>query len=123
MAEWSKATDCKSVSKTHVGSNPIFLNIVKPYIGVTSTRRQYIIFLNNRLKSLFSNSRSLRYPISLSSTNFLLFFKTKIFMYHYDNVIISKIIDKIDLIFLKISNFSFSSIHFFEKFLLSKQNF
>lgn len=29
MAEWSKATDCKSVSYTHVGSNPTFFNILK----------------------------------------------------------------------------------------------
>lgn len=28
MAERSKAADCKSVSNTHVGSNPTFLNSI-----------------------------------------------------------------------------------------------
>jgi hypothetical protein len=28
MAERSKAADCKSVSNTHVGSNPTFLNCI-----------------------------------------------------------------------------------------------
>lgn len=27
MAEWSKAADCKSVRKSHIGSNPIFLTL------------------------------------------------------------------------------------------------
>lgn len=27
MAEWTKATDCKSVSYTHVGSNPTFFKV------------------------------------------------------------------------------------------------
>ena len=29
MAEWSKATDCKSVSLPHVGSNPTFFILKK----------------------------------------------------------------------------------------------
>jgi hypothetical protein len=41
-------------------------------------------------------------------------------MYHYDNVILKKIINKIDLIFLKISNFNSLVIHFFKNFSLSK---
>ena len=32
MAEWSKATDCKSVSLPHVGSNPTFFILLSYYI-------------------------------------------------------------------------------------------
>ena len=31
MAEWTKATDCKSVSYTHVGSNPAFFIYILCY--------------------------------------------------------------------------------------------
>ena len=123
MAEWSKATDCKSVSKTHVGSNPIFLNINKTYIGVFSTRRQYILFLNTRLKCLYYNNKTLKHPINLPINDFLFFFKTKIIMYHYDNVVLKKIINKIDLIFIKISNFNSLVILFFKNFFFSKTSF
>jgi hypothetical protein len=62
----------------------------------------------------------LRHSVNLPSNNFLSFFKTKITLYHYDNLILKKIISKIDLIFLKISNFNSLNIHFFKNFTLSK---
>jgi hypothetical protein len=63
MAEWSKAADCKSVSNSHVGSNPTLLNIVQQYNKLTLTfklfqkknLRKYIISYNSftKLKKFF----------------------------------------------------------------------
>ena len=55
MAEWTKAADCKSVSKTLVGSNPTLFNIKTYYLSKS------INFYNNKFntKNYYSKKLSL----------------------------------------------------------------
>jgi len=123
VAEWSKATDCKSVSKTHVGSNPIFLIIVKSHLFIHRNRTSYINFLNSRLKSLFYNRKLTKNNNKLYVYHSLLLFKISVLNYHYDNVYIKNFLSKVNVTISKITNFIQSSEHFFTSFVYINKNF
>lgn len=82
----------------------------------------YVSTLNKKTRNLFYN----RPVISMyndPNNKALLFYKTKIDTYHYDNFKLTIIINKLDLILIKISNLKFSTEYFFNKFLSLNQNF
>jgi hypothetical protein len=82
----------------------------------------YINTLNRKTGSLFYN----RTPINIfkdSDNKAFLHYKTKINMYHYDNFKLTIVINKLDLVLTKITNLRFSTGYFFNKFLLSSQDF
>lgn len=123
MAEWSKATDCKSVSKTHVGSNPIFLIINNSFLFIHRNRINYINFLNLRSKSLFYIKKLNRHENKLYTYRFLLFFKTSVFNYHYDNIHIKSFLFKVNSVLVKFNTFLHLSEHFFNVFTQINKNF
>lgn len=52
MAEWSKATDCKSVRYTHAGSNPVFF--------IFNTKETKIIKIKFHITKRYSNLKKIK---------------------------------------------------------------
>ena len=77
MAEWSKATDCKSVSKTHIGSNPIFL-IIKKSIFYNSFKNK----LRKKSKLIFYIKLSKTHQ-GISRVGILHYYKSYIYNFYY----------------------------------------
>ena len=116
MAEWSKATDCKSVSKTHVGSNPIFLKIRLHSINIITKGKDIQVYINKNKNSYYSKQ--------LNSKNLHSFFKGttsyRVYtnFYHYDNFSNKVTTHNSDLIFIKFVNFQTFVEYFNKKFIL-----
>lgn len=85
-------------------------------------QRYYVNTLNKKMKSLFYNRTTINLYNDPDHKSFL-FYKTKIDMHHYDNFKLTVILNKLDLILMKISNLRFSTDHFFSKFFLLSQYF
>ena len=116
MAEWSKATDCKSVSKTHVGSNPIFLKIRLHLINIVTKGKDIQVYINKNKNSYYSkqlNSKNL-HSLFKSTASYRIYTN----FYHYDNFSNKVTTRNSNLILIKFVNFQAFIEYFNKKFIL-----
>lgn len=87
MAEWSKATGCKPVSNTRVGSNPTLLKMLKTnkYLLYTNNLNLLSFFdkinINNSKRIINNTQSTLNFSLTLKKSSLLLMTNTNFYIF------------------------------------------
>ena len=127
MAERSKAADCKSVGKTHVGSNPTPLNMTKlKFFNIKHLKYFHKINrikINFFVKNLYTNQLNLNYRYFLNNIKYSTKKNYNYFFFKY-NFFISNLININSKFYIynPYMTTKFSFIFFFSFFFLKTNN-